>query len=190
MIDGRRATLDVVTNSVLEIGLDKLVGELPIQINYPEELLAANLIVPAPAQRVVIEVLETVRATPEVVEGIKAMRSRGHKIALDDFSLKVSDPALLGVADTVKIDVSDYAVADLEKIVRDAKRRARRERRPLVLDDLNASTPRLVVLSDGAYYRTCLHEAAHALVGCLVTPETARQPSAVTTYRITPRPEM
>jgi EAL and modified HD-GYP domain-containing signal transduction protein len=123
VIDGRRATLEVVTNSVLEIGLDKLVGELPIQINYPEELLASNFIVPAQPKRVVIEVLETVRATDEVVAGIMAMRSRGHQIALDDFSLKVSDPKLLGVADTVKIDVSDYAPADLEKIVRALKSR-------------------------------------------------------------------
>src|SRR5688500_9363140 len=65
VIDGRRATLEVVTNSVLEIGLDRLAGELPIQINYPDELLAANFIVPAPPKRVVIEVLETVRATDE-----------------------------------------------------------------------------------------------------------------------------
>jgi EAL and modified HD-GYP domain-containing signal transduction protein len=123
VIDGRRATLEVVTNSVLEIGLDKLVGDLPIQINYPEELLAANFIVPAQPKRVVIEVLETVRATDEVLAGIKAMRSRGHQVALDDFSLKVSDPRLLGVADTVKIDMSDYAPADLEKIVRALKAR-------------------------------------------------------------------
>src|SRR5688572_20878285 len=123
VIDGRRATLEVVTNSVLEIGLDRLVGELPIQINYPDELLAANFIVPAPPKRVVIEVLETVRATDAVVAGIMAMRSRGHQIALDDLSLKVSDPKLLGVADTVKIDVSDYAPADLEKITRALKAR-------------------------------------------------------------------
>jgi EAL and modified HD-GYP domain-containing signal transduction protein len=123
VIDGRRATLEVMTSSVLEIGLDKLVGELPIQINYPDELLAANLVVPVPPSRVVIEVLETVRATPEVVAGINAMRSRGHQIALDDFSLKVSDAALLGVADTVKLDVSDYSHGDLERLVRVLKSR-------------------------------------------------------------------
>lgn len=123
VIDGRRATLEVVTNSVLEVGLDKLAGELPIQINYPDELIASNLIVPVPPKRVVIEVLETVRATEQVVAGIKAMRSRGHEIALDDFSLKVSDPALLGIADTVKLDVSDYTVGDLERIVKVLKSR-------------------------------------------------------------------
>jgi hypothetical protein len=76
--------------------------------------------------------------------------------------------------------------ADLEKIVRDAKRKARRERRPLHLDDLNASTPRLVVLSDAAYHRTCLHEAAHALVGCLVMPETVNPPLMARVFREAP----
>jgi len=123
VIDGRRATLEVMTNSVLEVGLDKLAGDLPIQINYPDELIVANLAVPVPPKRVVIEVLETVRATEQVVAGIKAMRSRGHEIALDDFSLKVSDPALLGIADTVKLDVSDYTAGDLERIVKVLKSR-------------------------------------------------------------------
>lgn len=123
VIDGRRATLEVVTNSVLEIGLDRLVGELPIQINYPDELIASNLIVPVSPKRVVIEVLETVRATPEVLAGIKAMRARGHQIALDDFSPKVSDMTLLAVADTVKLDISDYSAGDLEKVVRALKAR-------------------------------------------------------------------
>lgn len=123
VIDGRRATLEVMTNSVLEIGLDRLVGELPIQINYPDELIAANLVVPVAPKRVVIEVLETVRATAEVLAGIKAMRARGHQIALDDFSPKVSDMSLLAVADTVKLDISDYSAENLEKVVRALKAR-------------------------------------------------------------------
>lgn len=76
--------------------------------------------------------------------------------------------------------------ADLEKIVRDAKRTARRDRRPLTLDDLKASTPRLLVLSDAAYYRTCLHEAAHVLAGCLATPETHNPPLMARVYREAP----
>jgi c-di-GMP phosphodiesterase len=123
IIDGRLASLEVITHSVLEIGLDKLAGEQPIHINYPSELLAANLIAPVPANRVVIEVLEGVRAEPAVVAGIKAMRARGHHIALDDFSPGVSDAKLLEVADTVKLDVSDYTPESLEKMVRVLKAR-------------------------------------------------------------------
>ncbi|MBJ6127860.1 AAA family ATPase [Microvirga sp. BT325] len=76
--------------------------------------------------------------------------------------------------------------ADLEKIVRDARRKARLEKRPVTLDDLNASTPRLIALSEDAYHRICLHEAAHALVGCLVMSETSNPPLMARVVREAP----
>ena len=33
--DARRATLRVIANAALEIGLDRLAGSLPVHINYP-----------------------------------------------------------------------------------------------------------------------------------------------------------
>jgi c-di-GMP-related signal transduction protein len=36
------ATLRVVTDAALEIGLDRLAGGLPVHINYPAQLLAAR----------------------------------------------------------------------------------------------------------------------------------------------------
>ncbi|MBD2746625.1 AAA family ATPase [Microvirga sp. BT688] len=76
--------------------------------------------------------------------------------------------------------------ADLEKIVRDARRKARLEKRLVTLDDLNASTPQLIALSEDAYHRTCLHEAAHALVGCLVMSETSNPPLMARVFREAP----
>ena len=48
VIDGNKATLQVITNSVLEIGLDRLADDLPVHINYPQELLikASPLVAP------------------------------------------------------------------------------------------------------------------------------------------------
>src|SRR5215468_9818003 len=85
MADGARATLEVIANAVLEIGLDRLSPQLPVHINYPRELLVDRVTPPVLPQRVVIEVLETVRADPETLAGIAALRSQGHQIALDDF---------------------------------------------------------------------------------------------------------
>ena len=123
VIDGRQATLQVITNAVLEIGLDRLAGEVPVHINYPQELLVASAVIPVPPQRVVIEVLEGVRAHSEVIAGISVMRARGHLIALDDYSLHLSDPALLGVADIVKIDISQHLPEALKALVADLKSR-------------------------------------------------------------------
>ena len=90
--DAGSATLDVVAVAALEIGLDRLAGGLPVHINFPEELLVRLPDLPLQGQRVVIEVLEDVRANPQVLQGIRTLRARGHRIALDDYSPQSSDP--------------------------------------------------------------------------------------------------
>jgi EAL and modified HD-GYP domain-containing signal transduction protein len=60
----------------------------------------------------VIEVLEHVPAKPEVIAGIKALRARGHKIALDDYS-PPRRLALLELADIVKIEITDFKPDEL-----------------------------------------------------------------------------
>src|SRR5262249_9713542 len=83
LTDGARATLEVIANAVLEIGLDRLSPDLPVHINYPRELLVDRVTPPVFPQRVVIEVLESVRADAETLAGISALRAHGHQIALD-----------------------------------------------------------------------------------------------------------
>lgn len=123
MRDGIQATLQVIANAVLEIGLDRLSAGLPVHINYPEGLLVRSPPLAVPAERVVIEVLEEVRGRPNVIAGIAALRARGHRIALDDYSPRVSDPALLDVADIVKIDLSEHSESELVNLVATLRRR-------------------------------------------------------------------
>src|SRR5258707_1198666 len=66
--DPGQATLQVVTNAALEIGLERLAGGLPIHVNFPEELLVAVPDLPLRPELVVIEVLEDVRGDPKVIE--------------------------------------------------------------------------------------------------------------------------
>lgn len=123
VLDGTKATLEVITSAVLEIGLDRLGGDVPVHINFPAELLADGPVLPVSPDRVVIEVLEDVKATPEVIAGIQRLRERGHRIALDDFAPKVSDRALLAYADIVKIDISQHTPAQLTALVTALKTR-------------------------------------------------------------------
>jgi len=123
VVDGSEATLQVIANAVLEIGLDRLSAGLPVHINYPVELLARSPPLAVLAERVVIEVAGDVRDNPEVIENISALRARGHRIALDHYSPGVSGPAILDVADIVKIDVSKYAASALADLVEALRRR-------------------------------------------------------------------
>ena len=72
---------------------------------------------------VVIEVLEDVRAEPAVIEGIRKLRARGHRIALDDYSPQVSDPRLLQFADLVKLEITHPPAGELQKRVSELKSR-------------------------------------------------------------------
>jgi EAL and modified HD-GYP domain-containing signal transduction protein len=121
--DGERATLEVIANAVLEIGLDRLSPELPVHINYPRDLLVQRVVPPVFPQRVVIEVLETVRADPEVLAGLAALKAKGYQIALDDFSPEVTDMKLLDHADIVKLDLSQHAPERFDEFATALKKR-------------------------------------------------------------------
>jgi len=122
--DERRATLRVIANAALEIGLDRLAGGLPVHINFPRDVLVdQNLLLPLQPESVVIEVLEDVPADDQVLASIRALRKRGHRIALDDYSARETDRALLDVADIVKVALSREDPAELPRTVRELKGR-------------------------------------------------------------------
>ena len=119
----RQATLEVISSAALEIGLDRLSGGQPVHINFPMELLVDVPDLPLPPNLVVIEVLEDVRAEPAVIEGIRKLRARGHRIALDDYSPHISDPRLLEFADIVKLEITHPPAGELAKLVAELKPR-------------------------------------------------------------------
>jgi EAL and modified HD-GYP domain-containing signal transduction protein len=122
IIDPRHATLSVIANA-LEIGLDRLTAGLPIHVNFPHELLVSDSPLPLPPDRVVVEVLETVPAEPQVLERLAQLRKRGHRIALDDYAPGVTGAGLLDVADIVKIVITGRSREQLTQIVRQLKER-------------------------------------------------------------------
>jgi c-di-GMP phosphodiesterase len=119
--DPSGATLEVITGAALEIGLDRLAGGLPVHINFPQELLVKLPDLPLQAGHVVIEVLEDVRASPQVLQGIRTLRARGHRIALDDYTPQDSDPRLLEVADIVKLEITHPPGDELARLSRELR---------------------------------------------------------------------
>ena len=55
--------------------------------------------------------------------------------------------------------------ADLAKVARDAKRLARRRRRPLTIEDLKESLPEIIPITGEHRRSIAIHEAGHTLVG-------------------------
>ena len=87
LIDSDAATVDVLVNSFFSIGIDEVTKGRPCFVNFTENLLMGTMLDYLDPSKVVIEVLEDVPITEQLVERVKELKERGFKIALDDFVL-------------------------------------------------------------------------------------------------------
>ena len=101
--DGDRASAEVMLKAFLEIGLQTVSPSRPVFINFSEPLLGIDPLIPH--DRCVIEVLETVSVTASTVACLEKLKSRGYRLALDDFTYSERATPFLRLADFVKLDV-------------------------------------------------------------------------------------
>ncbi len=116
-VDGDYATSSVILNSLMEIGLEEVVGAKPAFINLTRAFLTGEHPIPFPAQRCVLEVLEDISVDQPLLEAIQRLRGRGFTIALDDFEFHQGHEALVELADIIKIDLMVLDRQALESLV-------------------------------------------------------------------------
>jgi EAL and modified HD-GYP domain-containing signal transduction protein len=111
--DDRAATASVI-NRLVELGPRNVIGDALAFINADASTLHNDFIELLPARQVVLEILETVRPTPELLRRMAMLARAGYTFALDDV---VDDNAelqpLLAIATIIKIDISGMAPAHL-----------------------------------------------------------------------------
>ncbi|MGF2616696.1 HDOD domain-containing protein [Rossellomorea vietnamensis] len=118
-INGDRATADVIINSFLNIGIDQLSGGKPCFINFTETLLKLKVPTYFRPREIVVEILETVQPSPEIIKTCRELKQLGYKIALDDFVFDKSNPyckELMKLADYIKVDMLATSEAKREEI--------------------------------------------------------------------------
>jgi c-di-GMP phosphodiesterase len=116
--DPEEATADVVVKTFADFGLDTVVGHKLAFVNLPEGFLAGRHPLPFAPERVVLEVLEDVVADPEILDGMRRLRERGFRFALDDFVWSEQAAPLIELCDYVKLDVLTYSADELSSVVR------------------------------------------------------------------------
>ena len=143
-----------VINTALFGGDPKLIfGGKKIYINFTEKLITNGIAYLLPAEDIVIEVLEDVRPTPEVVKALENLFHSGYKIALDDYVANSDNEVFLNYAYMVKIDFRDSK----EEIERTAE--ICRQRRIFILaekvetqEDIDYAKSLGAVFFQGYYY--------------------------------------
>src|SRR5690606_20733611 len=102
-----RAVESLIHDSLHVFGLDRLSAGRWAFVNLTEKPLLGGIARSLPKERVVVEILETVRPTEEVLEACRRLREEGYVIALDDFVLDAGHDRLLDMADIIKVDFLD-----------------------------------------------------------------------------------
>ncbi len=103
--NGEQASAQVIADAVVAIGFDTLTGGGRAFVNLAAETLLADAGAVLDPELVVLEILETVAATSEVVAMCESLKARGYALALDDFMPGSSAEALVPHAAFVKLDV-------------------------------------------------------------------------------------
>ena len=103
--NANHATTIVMLNALTEIGLQQLVGKHPAFINLTYDFLIAEGAIPELQNQLVLEILEDVEVTDELVVAVQKLSDSGYMIALDDFIYHEKMLPLVKIADIIKIDI-------------------------------------------------------------------------------------
>ena len=118
-LDGNIATQSVMVNAMLDFGMNKLVSDKRAFINFTEQNLLTRAPKLLPSENVVVEILETVQPTPEILQVVQELKEAGYKIALDDFVLLPGYEPLIEMADIIKVDFRITADPEERKSMRE-----------------------------------------------------------------------
>jgi EAL and modified HD-GYP domain-containing signal transduction protein len=120
--DHALATATVVANAFGEFGLVDALGHCRGFINVDADFLFSDVIELLPPDKVVLEILETVRVTQELVGRCRELHARGFSLALDDIvDLGDEYHDLLELIEVVKVELPALNRSQLERFVRHCK---------------------------------------------------------------------
>ncbi|MBS1144752.1 MAG: hypothetical protein H6R14_2158 [Proteobacteria bacterium] len=115
--DGVEATATVIANAFTELGVEAALGSHRGFINVDEQFLFSDMLELLPRHAVVLEILETVRPTPAVIERCIALKAAGFTLALDDvIQLEPEFAELLALVEIVKVDIQPLSRVQLMQL--------------------------------------------------------------------------
>lgn len=114
--DGDEATSRVIVDG-FGLVMDLLAPAQKVLINYPAAMLLQGTPRVLPAEMAVVEILETVQPTPEILAICAELKAEGYVLALDDFVGQPGFEPLLQLADMIKVDVLNMEPEQIKAIV-------------------------------------------------------------------------
>ena len=121
-VDGNQATAMVITHAFTEFSMADALGPYQGFIKVDQGLLFSDLINALPPHSVVLEILETVAQTPEMIARCEQLRFAGYILAVRERPESLDqNRQLLKLAQVIKIDISRVEPARLQQLVTNLK---------------------------------------------------------------------
>lgn len=121
--DNLGATANVINHAFADLGIEQALGPYKGFINCDENLLLSDMLEILPTDKIVLEVLETVEVTPQIVERCTELKARGFTLALDDFvNYEDKWKPLLELIEIVKVDLLPLSQEQLAQVTGALKR--------------------------------------------------------------------
>ena len=112
-----QATNRVITDTILELGLNTIVGPHKAFINFTTQNILDKTPLHLPKDRIVIEVLENVEVDSRIVANLKELSNLGYIIALDDFVFSDEWTPLVEFADIIKLDILEMGETKTRELI-------------------------------------------------------------------------
>jgi len=122
VLNNIKATANVIVNALNNVGLKRLIGEKKGFINVDTEILESGIFDLLPKENMVLEILETVELTDNIVELCRRLREEGYQLALDDFVYGEPLSPVMSATNYVKMDLPMYNRQSLTEVVDQLKK--------------------------------------------------------------------
>ena len=100
------ASTDLVSRAQLSLELERLVGANTAFINFPQHSLLNRFPTFFDPERIVVEIMETVEPTDELIAACGELKEQGYRLALDDFDFNQKWQRMSHLVDIIKVDIS------------------------------------------------------------------------------------
>lgn len=121
-VDGNEATSSLLSSSFFTIGIEQIASGHKVFINFTEDMLLCRIPTMFPSRSVVVEILEDVTPTEDVIASCHYLADNGYTLALDDFVYSRNHIPLLELAKIIKIDFSQNSNDQIVKLVEISKK--------------------------------------------------------------------
>jgi c-di-GMP-related signal transduction protein len=116
--DAAAATRQVISSTLLSIGFENILCGKKAFLNFDHRLLSDGMHMSLPRQAIVIEILETVQPTADLIALCQSIHEQGYSIALDDFVSQPQFEPLTRIAKLIKVDLRATSKEEQERLLR------------------------------------------------------------------------